>query len=78
MFVMFIPPHLARDVACALDADNDTLAQRLKLWLDGPFPLALSIATSVPSTVTTKLSKLERSLDDILAAPAVCDLARDI
>ena len=28
--------------------------------------------------MTTKRRKLERSLGDILAAPAVCDLARDI
>ena len=28
--------------------------------------------------MTTKRRKLERSLDDILAAPTVCDLARDI
>ena len=70
--------HLARDVAYALDAGDDTLALRLKLWLDGAFALARSITTLAPSTVTTKRRKLERSLDDILAAPAVCDLARDI
>ncbi len=70
--------HLARDVAYALDAGDDTLALRLKLWLDGAFALARTITTSAPSTVTTKRRKLERSLDDILAAPAVCDLARDI
>ncbi len=70
--------HLARDVAYALDAGDDTLALRLKLWLDGAFALARTITTSAPSTVTTKRRKLERSLDDILAAPATCDLARDI
>jgi transposase len=68
----------ARDVAYALDAGDDTLALRLKLWLDEAFALARSITTLVPSTVTTKRRKLERSLDDLLAAPAVSDLARRI
>ena len=31
-----------------------------------------------PSTLSTRRRKLEHSLDDILAAPATCDLARDI
>ena len=70
--------HLARDVAYALDAGDDTLALRLKLWLDTAFALARTITTAAPSTVTTKRRKLERSLDDILAAPATCDLARAI
>ena len=70
--------HLARDVAYALDAGDDTLALRLKLWLDGAFALARTITTAAPSTVNTKRRKLERSLDDILAAPPTCDLARDI
>ena len=70
--------HLARDVAYALDAGDDTLALRLKLWLDGALALARTITSSALSTVNTKRRKLERSLDDILAAPAVCDLARDI
>ena len=70
--------HLARDVAYALDAGDDTLALRLKLWLDGAFALARIITTAAPSTANTKRRKLERSLNDILAAPAVCDLARDI
>ena len=70
--------HLARDVAYALDAGDDTLALRLKLWLDGAFALARTITTAAPSTINTKRRKLERSLDDILVAPATCDLARDI
>ena len=70
--------HLARDVAYALDAGDDTLALRLKLWLDGAFALARTITTAAPSTVATKRRKLQRSLSDILAAPATCDLARDI
>ena len=70
--------HLTRDVAYALDAGDDALALRLKLWLDGAFALARTITTAAPSTVPTKRRKLERSLGDILAAPATCDLARDI
>jgi len=70
--------HLARDVAYALEAGDDTLALRLKLWLDAALALARTITTLAPSTVKTKRRKLERSLNDILAAPAVCDLARDI
>ena len=60
-------------VAYALDAGDDTVALRMKLWLDGAFALAWTITTWAPSTVTTKRRKLGRSLDDILAAPAVCD-----
>ena len=70
--------HLARDVAYALDAGDDTLALRLKLWLDGAFALARTVTTAAPSTINSKRRKLERSLDDILATSATCDLARDI
>jgi transposase len=70
--------HLARDVAYALAAGDDTLALRLKPWIDGAFALARTITTAAPSTINTKRWKLKRSLDDILAAPATCDLARDI
>ncbi len=70
--------HLARDVAYALEAGDDILALRLKLWLDAAFALARSVTTLAPSTVASRRRKLERSLTDVLAAPAVCDLARDI
>ncbi len=70
--------HLARDVAYALEAGDDILALRLKLWLDAAFALARSVTTLAPSTVASRRRKLERSLSDVLAAPAVCDLARDI
>ena len=69
--------HLARDVAYALDDGDDTLALRLKLWLDRAFALARTITTATPSTVATKRRRLKRSLDDILAAPPTRDLARD-
>ena len=70
--------HLARDVAYALEAGDDTLALRLKLWLDSAFALARNIKTLAFSTVKSRRRKLERSLDDIIAAPTICDLARDI
>ena len=70
--------HLARDVAYALEAGDDPLALRLKLWLDAAFALARSVTALAASTVKTRRRKLERSLDDILAAPVICDLARDI
>ena len=70
--------HLARDVAYALEAGDDTLALRLRLWLDAAFALARNVTTLAASTIKTRRRKLERSLDDILAAPATCDLARDI
>jgi transposase len=70
--------HLARDVAYALEAGDDTLALRLRLWLDAAFTLARNVTTLAASTIKTRRCKLERSLDDILAAPATCELARDI
>ena len=70
--------HLARDVAYALEAGDDPVAFRLKLWLDAAFALARSVTTLAASTVKARRRKLDRSLDDILAAPVVCDLARDI
>jgi len=70
--------HLTRDVAYALEAGDDTLALRLRLWLDATFALARNVTTLAASTIKTRRRKLERSLDDILAAPATCDLARDI
>ena len=70
--------HLARDVAYALEAGDDPLALRLKLWLDAAFALARSVTTLAASTVKTRCRKLKHALDDILAAPVTCDLARDI
>ncbi len=53
--------HLARDVAYALEAGDDTLALRLKLWLDAAFALARNITTLAGSTVETKRRKLDGS-----------------
>ena len=70
--------HLARDVAYACEAGDDMLVLRLKLRLDAAFRLARDIATLAVSTVNTRHRTLECALDDVLAAPAICDLARDI
>ncbi len=70
--------HLARDVAYADEASEDVLPSRLKLWLHRAFALAEGVATHAASTLARKRCALERSLDDILAAPTSCDLARDL
>jgi transposase len=70
--------HLARDVAYATQASEDDLPPRLEHWLKKVFALATDIETFAASTIAAKRRALERSLDDILATPAACDLARDI
>jgi transposase len=70
--------HLARDVAYADEASEDVLPSRLKLWLHRAFALAEEVATLATSTLARKRRTLERSLDNILAAPTSCDLARDL
>jgi len=70
--------HLARDVAYAVEAGDDAVALRLKLWLGAAFALAKGITTLAASTIAAKRRKLERGLDEILTAPTTCDLARDI
>jgi transposase len=67
--------HLARDVAYALEASDDPVPFRLKLWLVSAFALADSVAQLAASTVAAKRRALERSLAAILAAPTTCDLA---
>ena len=67
--------HLARDVAYALEASDDPVPFRLKLWLASAFALADSVAQLAASTVAAKRRALERSLAAILAAPTACDLA---
>jgi transposase len=68
--------HLARDVAYADEASEDVLPSRLQLWLHRAFALAEDVGTLAASTLARKRRALERSLDDILAAPTSCDLAR--
>src|SRR5919107_1590939 len=70
--------HLSRDVTYADDVSADVLPSRLKLWLHRAFALAQEVATLAASTLARKRRALERSLDDILAAPTSCDLARDL
>jgi transposase len=68
--------HLARDVAHALEASDDPVPFRLKLWLASAFALADDIAHLAASTVAAKRRALDRRLDAILAAPSGCELAR--
>ncbi len=68
--------HLARDVAYAVDAGNDLIALRLQWWLDKAFGLARRLTELAASTLARKRRELEQDLDDILKAPATCDLAQ--
>ena len=68
--------HLARDVAYALEASDDPVPFRLKLWLASAFALADDIAHLAASTVAAKRRALERRLTSILAAPSACELTR--
>jgi transposase len=70
--------HLARDVAYVLEASEDPVPFRLKLWLASAFALADDIAHLAASTVAAKRRALERRLAAILAAPTTCDLAREL
>ncbi len=70
--------HLARDVAYALEASDDPVPFRLKLWLTSAFALADGITHLAASTVAAKRRALERRLAAILAAPTACELARGI
>ncbi|MEF2559198.1 transposase, partial [Aurantimonas sp. C2-5-R2] len=70
--------HLARDVAYALEASDDALPLRLRLWLKRAFALAGGIETLAASSIAAKRRTLERSLSDILAVPTACELARDL
>ncbi len=67
--------HLARDVAYALEASDDPVPFRLKLWLASAFELADDMAHLAASTVAAKQRALERRLAAILSAPTTCDLA---
>lgn len=66
---------LRPDVAYALEASDDPVPFRLKLWLTSAFALADSVPHLTASTVAAKRRALERSLAAILAAPTTCDLA---
>src|SRR3712207_4481284 len=68
--------HLARDVAYALEASDDPVPYRLKLWLSSAFDLADAAAHLAASTLAAKRRALERRLDAILTAPSRCELTR--
>jgi transposase len=68
--------HLARDVAYALEASDDPVPFRLKLWLSSAFDLADAATHLAASTLAAKRRALERRLDAILAAPSGCELTR--
>src|SRR5215211_7355833 len=68
--------HLARDVAYALEASDDPVPFRLKLWLSSAFDLADAATRLAASTLITKRRALERRLDAILATPSRCELTR--
>ncbi len=67
--------HLARDVAYALEASEDEMPFRLKLWLDRVFALARGVTTYAASTLKARKRKLEKSLADILATSPQCEIA---
>lgn len=70
--------HLARDVAYAVEASDDPVPFRLKLWLASAFEVADGVASLAASTLAAKRRALERRPTGILAAPTSCDLARDL
>src|SRR5919202_2143126 len=65
--------HLARDVAYALEAGDDPVPYRLKLWLSSAFDLADAAARLAASTLAAKRRALERRLDVILATLSACE-----
>jgi transposase len=68
--------HLARDVAYALEASDDPVPFRLKLWLSSTFDLADVAAGLAASTLAANRRALERRLDAILTAASGCELTR--
>lgn len=67
--------HLARDAAYAVEASDDFLPVRLKLWLGQAFALSHQITDAAASTIAAKRRALERSLAAILTTPTTCDLS---
>ncbi len=68
--------HLARDVAYAVEASDDPVPFRLKLWLASALDMAGGAVSLAASTLAAKRRALERRLDAILAAPSGCELTR--
>ena len=70
--------HLARDVAYGVDASEDGLPFRLKLWLDRVFALAREVTTYAASTLERKRRALERSLAELVGTPSACPVAEEL
>jgi len=70
--------HLARDVAYGVDASQDGLPFRLKLWLDRVFALAREVTTYAASTLERKRRALERSLAELVGTPSACPIAEEL
>lgn len=70
--------HLARDIAYAVEASDDMVPLRLKLWLDKVFVLARNMTDLAASTVRSKARALKQGLTDILAAMPDCEIAQTI
>lgn len=70
--------HLARDIAYAVEASDDMVPLRLKLWLDKVFVLARNMTDLAASTVRSKARALKHGLTDILAATPDCEIAQTI
>src|SRR5688500_20180184 len=68
--------HLARDVAYALEAGDDPVAFRLKLWLGSAFALARGIGSLAAAPITARRRKPAAALDEVLAAQAPAEPAR--
>ncbi len=60
--------HLARDIAYGVEASDDMVPVRLKLWLDDVFHLARTMADLAASTVKAKTRDLKKRINDILAS----------
>ena len=67
--------HLARDVAYGVEASQDRLPFRLKLWLDRVFALAREVTTYAASTLKRKRRALECSLAELVGTPSACPVA---
>jgi transposase len=73
-----IAEKVARDVAFALEASDDMVPFRLKLWLDKLFAVARDITSFAASTLKAKKRALENTLVDILASNPKCEIAETV
>ena len=70
--------HLARDTAYGMEASDDYVVLRLKLWFDAVFAFAKRMAELAESTVRSKRRALERQIADILRTQTDCPIAREL